>query len=78
MNPETADEKAYAGLISNVPMAPGDVVRLETASAAGVGDPKERERERVVSDLRNGYISVETALDVYGMSREEVEAAVSI
>ena len=78
MNPGTDEEKAYTGLISNVAMAPGDVVRVETASAAGVGDPKERPRERVADDLRNGYISVETALDVYGMSKEEVDAAVSI
>ena len=78
VNPGTDEEKAYTGLISNVAMAPGDVVRVETASAAGVGDPKERPRERVADDLRNGYISVETALDVYGMSKEEVDAAVSI
>ena len=78
MNPGTDTEKAYTGLISYVPMAPGDVIRMETASAAGVGDPKKRQRERVASDLRNGYISEETALDVYGMSTEEVEAAVSI
>ena len=78
MNPDTEREKAYSGIISNIPLAPGDVVRMETASAAGVGDPKTRSRERVADDLRNGYISVETALDVYGMSTAEVEAAVSI
>ena len=75
VNPGDAGERAYSGLISNVPMAPGDLVRMETASAAGVGDPRERDRERVAADLRNGYISAATAVDVYGMTPADADAA---
>jgi len=78
LNPDTPEEKVFQGLISNVPLAPGDVIRMETASAGGSGDPKARDRARVASDLRNGYVSQKTAKDVYGMSQEEIDAAVAI
>ena len=75
MNPGTEREQTYAGLVSNVPLDPGDVVRMETASAGGVGNPRKRERGRVASDLRNGYVSRESACAVYGFSEEEADAA---
>ena len=75
MNPGAEREQSYTGLISNVPLEPGDVVRMETASAGGVGDPRKRDRERVASDLRNGYVSRESACAVYGLSEAEADAA---
>ncbi len=78
MNPGTDREQERYGLISNIALEPGDVVRMETASAGGVGDPRSRERQRVVSDLRNGYISRETARAVYGLTTDEAAAAVAV
>ena len=45
----------------------GDVIRLHTANGGGYGDPARRERDRVRDDLRNGYITEETARTVYGL-----------
>ena len=41
-------------------------VILQSAGGGGFGDPKKREKERIVYDLRNGYISKEKAKKVYG------------
>ena len=44
----------------------GDVIRIHTANGGGYGDPKRRRRELVLDDLRNGYVTEETARTVYG------------
>jgi N-methylhydantoinase B len=45
----------------------GDVIRLHTANGAGYGDPRERARELVREDVRNGFVDEETARTVYGL-----------
>jgi N-methylhydantoinase B len=45
----------------------GDVIRIHTAVGGGFGDPRRRPRELVLDDLRNGYLSEETARKVYGV-----------
>jgi N-methylhydantoinase B len=45
----------------------GDVIRIHTANGGGYGDPRRRPRERVLADLRNGYVTEETARAVYGL-----------
>jgi N-methylhydantoinase B len=54
------------GKVSRVKLKKGDIVRLVTATGGGWGDPKRRSRERVKTDLRNGFITPETARDVFG------------
>lgn len=43
----------------------GDVVSFRTAGGGGYGDPRERERERVVADVVDGYVSVAAAARDY-------------
>jgi len=50
----------------------GDVLTLEEAGGGGLYAPEDRARERVVADVKNGYISPETAEDVYGLPPEEL------
>ncbi|HEX2386554.1 MAG TPA: hypothetical protein VHL99_08320, partial [Candidatus Binatia bacterium] len=45
-----------------------DVVRLETPGGGGLGNPREREPEHVLNDVRNGYVSVEKARELYGVA----------
>ena len=45
----------------------GEVARLVTGTGGGWGDPSERSVERVVDDVRNGYVSVEQAERDYGV-----------
>jgi len=46
----------------------GDVIRIHTANGGGYGDPRERPREQLLDDLRNGYLSRERARSVYGLA----------
>jgi len=53
-------------VVTGLPVDEGDVIRIHTGTGAGYGDPRSRPRERVREDVRNGYVSEETALAVYG------------
>lgn len=53
------------------PLRKGDVFVTLVAGGAGYGDPLEREVERVVADVADGYVSVEGALADYGVVLED-------
>ncbi len=55
-----------AGKVTRVPLEHGDLVQLVTGTGGGWGDPRERPREQVLSDLRAGLISSADAERVYG------------
>lgn len=46
----------------------GDILTLYTAGGGGYGPVEERARENIEEDLRQGYITAETARRVYGMA----------
>jgi N-methylhydantoinase B len=49
------------------PLATGDVVTLQCAGGGGFGDPLQREPERVLEDVRDGYVSAAGAA-AYGVA----------
>jgi N-methylhydantoinase B len=55
-------------VVTALEMNEGDVIRIRTASGGGYGDPRKRQRDLVLVDLREGYITEETARGVYGLS----------
>ena len=48
--------------------APGARVRLDLPGGGGVGDPRERDPQAVLRDVVDGYVSLEAARDVYGVT----------
>jgi N-methylhydantoinase B len=48
-------------------LKPGDVVTIDAAGGGGYGNPLEREPEMVVSDVMEGYVSIEAARKDYGV-----------
>ena len=78
INPDTPEEAVHIGLLSNLALKPGDVVRVDTGSAGGVGPPRERDPERVARDLRNGIVTPQTARDVYGLSDDAIAEAMKV
>jgi N-methylhydantoinase B len=46
----------------------GDVVSLHTGTGGGYGPPSRRPREKVLQDLRDGYITPEQAARDYGVT----------
>jgi len=56
-------------------LEPGDLLVSDSGGGGGIGDPLEREVEKVRWDVLNEYISAETGREVYGvmMDRETFE-----
>lgn len=54
--------------VTGMPLAAGDLVRVVTGNGGGWGDPRQRERELVRDDIRDGYVTAATAGAVYGYS----------
>jgi N-methylhydantoinase B len=56
---------------ANLPLRPGDWFRQVTPGGGGCGDPRRREAAAVADDVRNGYVTRETAREVYGVALRE-------
>lgn len=67
LNPGT-DRERDIGKIDILEMDAGDVLRIGTQGGGGFGDPLERPAETVWEDVLDGYISVETAREKYGVA----------
>jgi N-methylhydantoinase B len=52
----------------------GERVIVQPAGSGGYGDPLDRERERVVGDIADGYISAEAARRLYKVELDETPA----
>jgi N-methylhydantoinase B len=68
LDPGSDDAREIPSRYSDHLLRPGDVVRLETPGGGGLGNPREREPEHVLNDVRNGYVSVEKARELYGVA----------
>ncbi len=51
----------------------GDVIRMVTGKGGGWGDPRDRDREQVIADVRDGFVSAQEAIEVYGVADLPVE-----
>lgn len=54
--------------VSGLALTTDDLVRVVTSSGAGYGDPTNRARESVLSDIKNGIITEDRANEIYGQS----------
>jgi 5-oxoprolinase (ATP-hydrolysing)/N-methylhydantoinase B len=52
---------------TNVVLRRGDQLRYRAPGGAGFGEPKDRDRDRVVEDVREGYVSAAAAREDYGV-----------
>ena len=48
-------------------LKPGDVVVMDAAGGGGYGDPLERDPELIENDVADGYVSIESAKEDYGV-----------
>jgi N-methylhydantoinase B len=67
MNPGTPQEKAVRAFSDDNVWKKGDLVRVYTAGGGGWGDPLERETDQVLNDVLDGFVSVESAQESYGV-----------
>jgi N-methylhydantoinase B len=54
-------------VVTALELGRGDVIRIHTGNGGGHGSPRRRRRELVLDDLRNDYVTEETARSVYGL-----------
>ena len=68
VNPGMPDEPALPPFSDGNVLKRGDVLRLETGGGGGWGHPFDREPERVLADVLNGYVSPGAAAADYGVA----------
>jgi N-methylhydantoinase B len=61
-----------ASKFTNAIVTEGDLIQIVTPGAGGFGDPLDRPVGRVLEDVCEGYISLESALHDYGVVIEQV------
>lgn len=62
----TSGERERYAFATNVEVNTNDVLRIVTANGGGFGDPKLRAPEDIARDIKNGYLTAERALEIYG------------
>lgn len=62
-----AVEHAHPEAVGAVRLLPGERVGSRSPGGGGYGDPFAREPERVLEDVREGYVSIERAAATYGV-----------
>lgn len=72
--PGEKDEEVIDSKKSGTPLRENGVLRCQMPGAGGYGDPLERDRAKVIYDLEEGYISLESAKNDYGMTEDELKA----
>lgn len=68
MQIESGGETLRVARIPYHALKPGDRVRIVTGGGGGYGNAFERPAEEVLEDLRNDYITPDTARDEYGVA----------
>lgn len=67
LNPGTQSEQALPSKVTGLKLKQGDVFRIQYGGGGGRGSPLERDPESVLQDVWNGYLSAQTAREVYGV-----------
>jgi N-methylhydantoinase B len=73
LNPDTDRARVIPSRYSDHVLHPGEVFRLETPGGGGLGHPLERDPERVLQDVRNGYVTADRARDDYRVVIDNVD-----
>jgi N-methylhydantoinase B len=67
INPDGAGAKRLPTRYADYPLKAGDMFRLDTPGGGGYGDALARPAERVLTDIREGFVSREAAERDYGV-----------
>ncbi len=67
IHPADGSEPIIGATFSNYPMRKGDLVRFISGCGGGYGDPLERPVDKVWQDVKDEYITIETAAREYGV-----------
>jgi N-methylhydantoinase B len=74
-NPGRESERSMPSKFPYTSLKEGDTVRTVSPCGGGYGDPFERDPERVLEDVRDGYVTPESAQRDYGVAVAAASAA---
>jgi N-methylhydantoinase B len=77
INAGTPNARSLSSRFSGVQMKRGDQLTLEKAGGGGLGDPRERPFDELLSDVVDGYVSLDAAVERYGADRTRLTQAVA-
>lgn len=67
INPGTTSESKIQAFSDDNIWKKGDLVRICTAGGGGWGDPFDREPDKVLDDVKDGFVSMNGAMENYGV-----------
>lgn len=67
INPGRPDEREVPGFAEGVSLVRGDVLRVITCGGGGYGNPFERNPQRVLDDVLDGFVTPQAACADYGV-----------
>jgi len=73
VNPTTKEEKSLPSRFGDHRLGRNDRIRIERPGGGGLGNPFDRPVEKVLDDLRQGYVTVGRARSDYGVAAQIVE-----
>ena len=71
LHPRGDEERGLPGVFSELAVASGTTIRVETPGGAGYGDPLERDPALVLADVRAGKVSPDAAKEHYAVVLDE-------
>ena len=57
----------FHAVVTALEVNENDVIRIHTGNGGGYGDPRKRPREKVLEDIKNGFLTRARASSVYGV-----------
>lgn len=72
INPGTPEEYHLPSRVGDIVVKPGDIIRVVRPGGGGLGDPGKRDRDKVLADIREGYVSPEAAILEYGLKESQI------
>ena len=69
LNAGTSAERRLPSRFSGVRLMRGDLLTLEKAGGGGLGDPRARVFDAIVTDVADGYVTIDAAVERYGADR---------
>jgi N-methylhydantoinase B len=62
------ERQALPSKLTNLRLSKGDIIRLETSGGGGFGKPEDRPSELIKRDVRQGYVSADSATKNFGLA----------
>jgi len=73
LNQGTARQEDLGMFCTKKKLAPGDRITFESNGGGGYGLPWERDADRVLDDVIDGYVTIAKAREVYGVEITEID-----